>query len=70
MTQPFPLLSDTFCGENKHLTTYPITWTDVIGIWHNESKYFEYGIWSSIDEDQTIDHYVQVTCELTNVHIA
>lgn len=53
-----------------HLTSYPISWTEVIRIWHNESNYFQYGVWSSIDEDKTVDHYTQVTCELANIHTA
>ncbi|XP_006093311.1 cysteine-rich secretory protein 1 [Myotis lucifugus] len=52
-------ISNTFCGENKHLTPYPITWTDVIGIWHNESEYFAYGIFSS-DDEHPVDHYTQI----------
>ncbi|EPQ05143.1 Cysteine-rich secretory protein 1, partial [Myotis brandtii] len=51
-------IANTFCGENKHLTLYPITWTDVIGIWHNESKYFTYGV-LSLPDGQTVDHYTQ-----------
>lgn len=69
MTQPFSLFSDTFCGENKHLTTYLTTWSNVIGIWYNESKYFTHGEWPSEDDDITIDHYTQVTCGVTNTHI-
>ncbi|XP_054578310.1 cysteine-rich secretory protein 1 [Eptesicus fuscus] len=53
-------ITNTFCGENMHLTSYPISWTDVIRIWHNESNYFRYGIWSSTDEENTVDHYTQI----------
>ncbi|XP_059558231.1 cysteine-rich secretory protein 1 [Myotis daubentonii] len=53
-------IANTFCGENMYLTPYPITWTEVIGIWHNESKNFEYGVWSSTEDEQTVDHYTQI----------
>nr|KAF6341090.1 cysteine rich secretory protein 1 [Myotis myotis] len=53
-------IANTFCGENMYLTPYPITWTEVIGIWHNESKNFEYGVWSSAEDEQTVDHYTQI----------
>ncbi|XP_034504154.1 cysteine-rich secretory protein 1 [Ailuropoda melanoleuca] len=51
---------DTFCGENMHLTTYPISWSNVIKIWYNESKYFKYGEWTSLDDDIIIKHYTQI----------
>lgn len=69
MTQPFSLLSDTFCGENVYLASYAMSWSNVIKIWYNESKYFEYGKWMSEDDGQTVDHYTQVTCVLANRHI-
>ncbi|XP_004424093.2 PREDICTED: cysteine-rich secretory protein 1 [Ceratotherium simum simum] len=53
-------ITNTFCGENKHLTSYPISWSNVIGIWYSESKYFKYGEWISTDDDITIEHYTQV----------
>lgn len=70
MTQPVSLLSDTFCGENTYLTSSLISWTDVITIWHNESYYFQYGDWPEKDEEKSVYHYTQVTCEQANVHIA
>ncbi|XP_054424778.1 cysteine-rich secretory protein 1 [Pteronotus mesoamericanus] len=53
-------ITNTFCGENKHLTSYAISWSDVIGIWYNESKYFRYGFWSPMDEEKTFEHYAQI----------
>ncbi|XP_019590175.2 cysteine-rich secretory protein 1 [Rhinolophus sinicus] len=53
-------ITNTFCGENKHLTTYLTTWSNVIGIWYNESKYFTHGEWPSEDNDITVDHYTQL----------
>lgn len=63
------LISDTFCGENMHMTTYPVSWSSVIGVWYSESKYFKYGIWPSADDDISTDRYTQVTCVLENMHI-
>jgi hypothetical protein len=62
ITQPYFLLSDTFCGENLHLESYPISWSNVIEIWYNESRYFTYGEWTSSDDDTRTDRYTQVTC--------
>ncbi|XP_027953514.1 cysteine-rich secretory protein 1 [Eumetopias jubatus] len=53
-------ITNTFCGENMHLTTYPISWSNVIKIWYNESKYFKYGKWTSMDDDITFEHYTQI----------
>nr|XP_035949467.1 cysteine-rich secretory protein 1 [Halichoerus grypus] len=53
-------ITNTFCGENMHLTTYPISWSNVIKIWYNESKYFKYGEWTSTDDDITFEHYTQI----------
>ncbi|XP_048948560.1 cysteine-rich secretory protein 1 [Canis lupus dingo] len=50
-------ITNTFCGENMHMTTYPISWSNVIKIWYNESKYFKYGEWTPMDSD--IEHYTQ-----------
>lgn len=52
-----------------HLTTYPISWSSVIKIWYNESKYFKYGEQISTDDGLTIEHYTQVSCILANMHI-
>lgn len=70
MTQTFFSLSDTFCGENMHLTSYPISWSNVIETWYNESKYFNYGEWTSMDDVVTVEHYTQVIYRLANIHIA
>nr|XP_058932553.1 cysteine-rich secretory protein 1 [Kogia breviceps] len=53
-------ITNTFCGENMHLTSYPISWSNVIRIWYSESKYFKYGEWTSTDDDMMIEHYTQV----------
>uniref|UniRef100_A0A667GGH3 Cysteine rich secretory protein 1 n=1 Tax=Lynx canadensis TaxID=61383 RepID=A0A667GGH3_LYNCA len=53
-------ITNTFCGENMHLTSYAISWSNVIEIWYNESKYFKYGEWTSMDNGITIEHYTQV----------
>ncbi|XP_024839494.1 cysteine-rich secretory protein 1 isoform X1 [Bos taurus] len=53
-------ITNTFCGENMHLTSYPISWSNVIRIWYSESKYFQYGEWTLTDDDVTTDHYTQV----------
>ncbi|KAM8937852.1 LOW QUALITY PROTEIN: cysteine-rich secretory protein 1 [Lycaon pictus] len=50
-------ITNTFCGENMHMTTYPISWSNVIKIWYNESEYFKYGEWTPMDSD--IEHYTQ-----------
>lgn len=69
MTQPFFLLSDTFCGENKHLTPDTISWAEVIEVWYNESINFRYGHWSPVN-DKKLDRYIQVTWEPANIHIS
>nr|XP_014690136.2 cysteine-rich secretory protein 1 [Equus asinus] len=53
-------ITNTFCGENMHLTSYPISWSNVIGIWFSESKYFKYGQWISTDDEVIIEHYTQL----------
>ncbi|XP_019483684.1 PREDICTED: cysteine-rich secretory protein 1 [Hipposideros armiger] len=53
-------ITNTFCGENKQLTSYLISWSNVIEIWYNESKYFKHGEWPSEDEGKTVDHYTQL----------
>ncbi|KAM8777467.1 cysteine-rich secretory protein 1-like [Rhynchonycteris naso] len=53
-------ITNTFCGENLYLTSYLISWSNVIKIWYNESKYFKYGQWTPMNEDKTVDHYIQV----------
>nr|XP_020026245.1 cysteine-rich secretory protein 1 [Castor canadensis] len=53
-------LKNTFCGENLHLESYPISWSNVIEIWYNESRYFTYGEWTSSDDDTRTDRYTQV----------
>ncbi|XP_014443510.1 cysteine-rich secretory protein 1 isoform X2 [Tupaia chinensis] len=50
----------TFCGENMYLSSFPISWTNVIKLWYNESKHFNYGHWTSTDEAITTDHYTQI----------
>ena len=70
MTQPFSLVSDTFCGENKHLTSHAISWSDVIQIWYNESKNFRYGYWSPVDDVKNAARYTQVTWGPANTRIA
>ncbi|TKC50182.1 hypothetical protein EI555_004071 [Monodon monoceros] len=62
-------ITNTFCGENMHLTSYPISWSNVIRIWYSESKYFKYGGWTSTDDDMTIEHHTQVNCVLANIPI-
>lgn len=52
-----------------HLTSYPISWSNVIRIWYSESKYFKYGEWASTDDDMMIEHYTQVNCVLANIPI-
>ncbi|MEJ1285183.1 cysteine-rich secretory protein 4 [Cricetulus griseus] len=54
-------LNETFCGENRHLDHYPHSWTNIIEIWHNESKHFTYGEWPSSDDDFQTNHYTQGT---------
>ncbi|XP_003505699.1 cysteine-rich secretory protein 1 [Cricetulus griseus] len=53
-------LNETFCGENRHLDHYPHSWTNIIEIWHNESKHFTYGEWPSSDDDFQTNHYTQM----------
>ncbi|XP_066108661.1 cysteine-rich secretory protein 1 [Saccopteryx bilineata] len=53
-------ITNTFCGENLYLTSSLTSWSNVIKIWYNESKYFKYGQWAPMDEDKTADHYTQV----------
>ncbi|XP_077608984.1 cysteine-rich secretory protein 1 [Crocuta crocuta] len=53
-------ITNTFCGENMHLTPYPVSWSNVIETWYNESKYFNYGEWTSTDDVITVEHYTQV----------
>ena len=49
---------------------YPSSWSKVIEIWYNESKYFKYGEWPSTDDDIETDHYTQVICILPHIHTA
>ncbi|XP_077018162.1 cysteine-rich secretory protein 1 [Tamandua tetradactyla] len=51
-------ITSGFCGENLQWTSYPISWSDVIGLWYNESKYFTFGVW--LPKDELTDHYTQV----------
>ncbi|XP_032319128.1 cysteine-rich secretory protein 1 [Camelus ferus] len=53
-------ITNTFCGENMHLASYPISWSNVIRTWYSESKYFKYGAWMSMDDDTVIEHYTQI----------
>ncbi|KAG8511965.1 Cysteine-rich secretory protein 1, partial [Galemys pyrenaicus] len=53
-------ITNTFCGENMYLTSYSISWSNVIGIWYNESKYFKYGDWASAGGDKKVEHYTQI----------
>ncbi|KAG3289610.1 cysteine-rich secretory protein 1 [Ictidomys tridecemlineatus] len=53
-------IKNTFCGENTHWESHPISWSHVIKIWYNESKNFVYGEWTPIDEASRTDHYTQV----------
>ncbi|KAM5326214.1 cysteine-rich secretory protein 1 [Glossophaga mutica] len=52
-------ITNTFCGENKYLTPYPISWSDVIQIWYKESETFRYGYWVSVTKDKN-DRYIQM----------
>ncbi|XP_011755159.2 cysteine-rich secretory protein 1 [Macaca nemestrina] len=63
MTESNPLerrLPNTFCGENRNMTSYPVSWSSVIGVWYSESKYFKYGLWPSTDDDISTDRYTQI----------
>ncbi|XP_007538243.1 cysteine-rich secretory protein 1 [Erinaceus europaeus] len=50
----------TFCGENMHLTPYPISWSNVIEAWQKESQHFKYGQWISTEDSTQIEHYTQI----------
>ncbi|KAF6113296.1 cysteine rich secretory protein 1 [Phyllostomus discolor] len=52
-------ISNTFCGENKHLTPHVIPWPQVIETWYNESMDFQYGYWSPVIEEKH-DRYIQM----------
>ncbi|XP_031996712.1 cysteine-rich secretory protein 1 isoform X1 [Hylobates moloch] len=63
MTDSNPLerrLPNTFCGENMHMTSYPVSWSSVIGVWYSESTSFKHGEWTTTDDDITTDHYTQI----------
>ncbi|XP_006860680.1 PREDICTED: cysteine-rich secretory protein 1 [Chrysochloris asiatica] len=51
-------VGEKFCGENILFTYSSIPWSDVIGIWYDESQYFTYGILNRTNK--RIDHYTQV----------
>ncbi|XP_005072344.1 cysteine-rich secretory protein 1 isoform X2 [Mesocricetus auratus] len=53
-------LNNTFCGENRHLDRYPYSWSNIIEMWHNESKHFIYGEWPSSDDEFETEHYTQM----------
>uniref|UniRef100_A0A8C9A4S4 Cysteine rich secretory protein 1 n=1 Tax=Prolemur simus TaxID=1328070 RepID=A0A8C9A4S4_PROSS len=53
-------ITSSFCGENMHMTSYPVSWSHVIRIWYNESKYFKYGEQISTDDDTVTNHYTQI----------
>ncbi|XP_051008537.1 cysteine-rich secretory protein 1 [Acomys russatus] len=53
-------IDNTFCGENMNLENYPTSWSKVIEVWYNESKYFKYGEWPSTDDDFETEHYTQM----------
>ncbi|XP_042527812.1 cysteine-rich secretory protein 1 [Dipodomys spectabilis] len=52
-------LSNTFCGENVHMEPFPISWSEVIETWYNESRHFKYGEWT-MDDDVKTNHYTQL----------
>ncbi|KAL4680943.1 hypothetical protein H8957_007102 [Semnopithecus entellus] len=52
--------SYTFCGENMHMTSYPVSWSSVIGVWYSESKDFKHGQWTTTDDDISTDQYTQI----------
>ncbi|KAL4837425.1 hypothetical protein H8958_000197 [Nasalis larvatus] len=52
--------SHTFCGENMHMTSYPVSWSSVIGVWYSESKDFKHGQWTTTDDDISTDQYTQI----------
>nr|KAF6461666.1 cysteine rich secretory protein 1 [Molossus molossus] len=53
-------IKNTFCGENTYLTPYPISWSQVIGSWYNESKHFKYGKWAPAHQERRVRNYTQV----------
>ncbi|XP_003803028.1 cysteine-rich secretory protein 1 [Otolemur garnettii] len=69
-------ITGSFCGENTHMASRPVSWSHVIETWYNESKYFKYGKDTPADEGKTTDHYTQVVwatsfligCGVTTCH--
>ncbi|XP_042636260.1 cysteine-rich secretory protein 1 [Orycteropus afer afer] len=51
-------IGENFCGENMFFASYPMSWSSVIEMWYNESKYFTYGKWKRLGKKT--DHYTQV----------
>ncbi|XP_017736587.1 PREDICTED: cysteine-rich secretory protein 1 [Rhinopithecus bieti] len=43
-----------------HMTSYPVSWSSVIGVWYSESKDFKHGQWTTTDDDISTDQYTQI----------
>lgn len=53
-----------------HFGRYPYSWSKVVEMWYNESKYFTYGEWPSSDDDFETSHYTQVIYNLSDTNIS
>lgn len=53
-----------------HFGRYPYSWSKVVEMWYNESKYFTYGEWPSSDDGFETSHYTQVIYNLSDTNIS
>uniref|UniRef100_A0A5F8HEN3 SCP domain-containing protein n=1 Tax=Monodelphis domestica TaxID=13616 RepID=A0A5F8HEN3_MONDO len=51
-------ITDIFCGENLLFSSDPLSWSDVIQIWYDESENFKYGF-GPIKPGLVVGHYTQ-----------
>ncbi|XP_068926793.1 serotriflin-like [Petaurus breviceps papuanus] len=52
------MITDSLCGENLLFSSHPLSWSDVIQMWYDESKNFTYGSGPKKPES-VVGHYTQ-----------
>nr|Q2XXQ5.1 RecName: Full=Cysteine-rich venom protein DIS2; Short=CRVP; AltName: Full=Cysteine-rich secretory protein DIS2; Short=CRISP-DIS2; Flags: Precursor [Dispholidus typus]AAZ75596.1 CRISP-DIS2 [Dispholidus typus] len=53
------ILNGIKCGENIYMSSIPMTWIDIIKLWHDEYKNFIYGVGAN-PPGSVIGHYTQI----------
>uniref|UniRef100_A0A4X2K4U7 SCP domain-containing protein n=1 Tax=Vombatus ursinus TaxID=29139 RepID=A0A4X2K4U7_VOMUR len=51
-------ITNSLCGENLLFASLPVSWSDVIQMWYDESKNFTYG-YGPINPESKVGHYTQ-----------